>query len=265
MIAAPLVVFVIGLRHGADPDHLAAIDNLTRNVAERMPHASRFVGTLFAIGHSGMVLVTAGAAALLGARIGHVSASFERAGELASIAVLLLVVALNIATLLRRTGASFRAALVPKMLRDATHPLVAIPTGALFGLGFETSSQLVAYGAAFSSSHVANGLAIGAAFCLGMVCTDTVDSLLVARVVATGTTGGAWARRLWISVVTLVALVVAGKEIAALFGFVMPFDEVAFAAATVALLLATSVVVTVGERWNRFARAAGTVEALESR
>lgn len=247
-IAAPLIVFIIGLRHGADPDHLAAIDNLTRNANEKMPRASRFVGSLFAIGHSGMVIVTAAAAAFLGSRIGHLPAALERASALASIGVLLLMAALNIATLARGTNATFRARLLPKVLRDATHPLVAVPIGALFGLGFETSSQLVAYGAAFSSSHLSTGFAIGGAFCFGMICTDTVDSLLVSRVIATGRASGNRARRIWISVVTFIAIVVAGKEIAEIVGFVMPFDELGLSAATVALLFATLGVIAATKR-----------------
>ena len=45
-------VFVLGMRHGADPDHLAAIDNVTRNAYVKTPLLSRFVGTFFAGGHS---------------------------------------------------------------------------------------------------------------------------------------------------------------------------------------------------------------------
>ncbi|MHB8357820.1 MAG: HoxN/HupN/NixA family nickel/cobalt transporter, partial [Vulcanimicrobiaceae bacterium] len=41
-------VFALGLRHGADPDHVAAIDNLTRNCAPRRSPWTRFVGTFFA-------------------------------------------------------------------------------------------------------------------------------------------------------------------------------------------------------------------------
>lgn len=245
-----LLVFVIGLRHGADPDHLAAIDNLTRNASDRMPRACRFVGSLFAFGHSGMVLVFATAAAVLGSRVGHLPAALSEAGAIASIVVLLLMAALNIATLVRGGGVTFRTRLLPKVLRDATHPLVAIPTGALFGLGFETSSQLVAYGAAFSSTHIANGLVIGGAFCVGMICTDTVDSLLVARVVATGSVGRVRARRIWITVVTAIALAVAAKEIADLLGVALPFDEVTLSAATVGILLATLVAIAIGNRFH---------------
>ncbi|MBV8171018.1 MAG: hypothetical protein JO219_03710, partial [Candidatus Eremiobacteraeota bacterium] len=62
-------VFVLGLRHGADPDHLAAIDNLTRNSLGARERLSRFVGTLFAGGHSMMVLSIAALAGLLGSRL----------------------------------------------------------------------------------------------------------------------------------------------------------------------------------------------------
>jgi high-affinity nickel-transport protein len=253
---AVLAVFVVGLRHGADPDHLAAIDNLTRNANDRMPRASRFVGSLFAVGHSAMVILTAVAAAALGARIGHISEPVERAGELASIGVLLLMAGLNITTLMRGGSTTLRSRLLPKTLRDATHPLVAIPIGALFGLGFETSSQLVAYGTAFSSTKMSAGLLIGAVFCLGMICTDTLDSLLVARVVTTNGESAQHARRWWIIAVTLVALAVAGEEIMTVLGYPPPFDEITLSAITVVLLGATAISIGFGRRISASRRAA---------
>jgi nickel/cobalt transporter (NiCoT) family protein len=247
MTAAVLAVFVMGLRHGADPDHLAAIDNLTRNAGDRRPRASRFVGTLFAIGHSGMVLVSAAAAAALGSIVGHPSSLVETAGRLASIVVLLLMVGLNVSTLVRGSRATIRARLLPRPLREATHPLVAIPIGALFGLGFETSSQLLAYGTAFSSAHLGGGIVIGASFCLGMICTDTVDSLLVARVVRTGSRR-AQVRRPWIVVVTLVALTVAMQQIVEFCGGSFPIDELVLSAMTVVALLVVATAMLVSGR-----------------
>lgn len=135
MIAAMLVVFVIGLRHRADPDHPAAIDNLTRNANDPMPRTSRFVLTLFARGHSAMALALAAGAALRGARVGHLPGTFERAGELAGMAVLLMMAGLKLQTLVRGSAQTNRSRLLPKWFRDATHPLVAKPTGALFGVG----------------------------------------------------------------------------------------------------------------------------------
>lgn len=245
-----LAVFVIGLRHGADPDHLAAIDNLTRNCSERMPRSSRFVGTLFALGHGAMVLATATGAALLGARLEHVSAALERAGAIASIAVLLLMAGLNLATLARGATTTVRTRLLPRRLREASHPLLAVPTGALFGLGFETSSQLLAYGAAFSSAHALDGFLLGATFCLGMICTDTVDSVAVARVVGRRSAGELRARRVWIGTVTLIALAVAAQESLVLAGISPPVDELALSAITVALIAAAALGIGVSA-WTR--------------
>ncbi len=256
MIAAPFVVLVMGLRHGADPDHLAAIDNLTRSAYDRMPKASRFVGTLFAIGHSGMVLLTAALAGYLGARVGAISEGFARAGALASILILLLMAALNIVALVRGTG-SVRAKMLPRVLREASHPLVAVPIGALFGLGFETSSQLLAYGAAFSTAHLVDGLIVGLAFCGGMILTDTFDSLFVTRVVGARGATALGSRRLWIGVVTLVALAVAADELLVFFGVPVPFDELTLSAATVSLLIVTAIVLAI--RGRRAARAAAEV------
>ena len=44
------VVFLLGLKHGLDPDHLAAIDGLTRFNAQRRPRLSRWTGLLFSAG-----------------------------------------------------------------------------------------------------------------------------------------------------------------------------------------------------------------------
>jgi len=247
MIAAPFAVLLMGLRHGADPDHLAAIDNLTRAAHERMPRASRFVGTLFAVGHSAMVLVTASLAGFIGARLGAVSEGFARAGALASIVVLVLMAVLNIVALSRGTVTP-RSRFLPRVLREASHPLLAIPMGALFGLGFETSSQLLAYGAAFSTAHLLDGLIVGVAFCCGMIATDTADSFFVTRVVGSRGAGARGARRLWIGVVTLVALAVAAKELAVFVGLDVPLDEFTLSAAAVGLLIATALVLAVRSR-----------------
>src|SRR3954471_22726043 len=51
------VVFLLGLKHGLDPDHLAAIDGLARYNARSRPRLSRWSGLLFSAGHG--VVVTA--------------------------------------------------------------------------------------------------------------------------------------------------------------------------------------------------------------
>ena len=252
MNAGALVVFAIGLRHGADPDHLAAIDNLTRNATARMPRTSRFVGTFFALGHSAMVLGIAALAALAGERLVHESAALERAGSIASIVVLVAMALFNAVALVRGPGAERpRARLLPRILREATHPLVAVPIGAIFGLGFETSSQLIAYGAAFSSAHAADGALVGAAFCAGMICTDTLDSVFVARIVGGNPIDAARVRRPWLIAVTIVALVVACERIAEFVGIAPPVDELVFSALVVGTLVCTALGIAISRRVAR--------------
>ena len=55
------LVFVLGLRHGIDADHIATIDALTRLRSGR--RAARWCGALFALGHGSVVLMIVGAAA----------------------------------------------------------------------------------------------------------------------------------------------------------------------------------------------------------
>ncbi|MGB7543180.1 MAG: nickel transporter, partial [Burkholderiales bacterium] len=55
-----LVVFILGLKHGMDPDHLATIDGLTRFNAHKRPRLSRWSGCLFSLGHGVVVTLVAG-------------------------------------------------------------------------------------------------------------------------------------------------------------------------------------------------------------
>ncbi len=59
-----LLVFILGLKHGMDPDHLATIDGLTRFNALRRPRVSRWSGFLFSLGHGAVVTLVAGIVAV---------------------------------------------------------------------------------------------------------------------------------------------------------------------------------------------------------
>ena len=240
--AGAFAVFALGLRHGADPDHLAAIDNLTRNSFERRPWLSRFCGSLFAGGHSVMVLAIAALVGVLGTHFGGAyGAAIERAGTWISIVVLVAIAILNLQQL--RAGATrlagVKTRLLPRALREATSPWLAIPVGLLFGFGFETSSQIATYAVAFGvNSGVAGALVVGAAFCLGMLCTDTLDSVLVHRLVSDRSSLQPRTMRVWIVSVTVVALLVAGYELAQVLGWQSPVPDIGVSVAIVAALLA---------------------------
>jgi high-affinity nickel-transport protein len=240
MIAGALAVFALGLRHGADPDHLAAIDNLTRNSFEEKPWLSRFCGSLFAGGHSIMVLSIAALVGLLGTHLGRYGATIETIGTWISIVVLVLIGVMNLAQLRNGTGrlVGVKTRLLPRALRDGSSPWLAVPVGLLFGFGFETSSQVATYAVAFGiGSGVLGALFIGALFCLGMLCTDTLDSVLVHRLVSDRSSLQLSTIRVWVWSVTLVALVVAAYELAQVLGWQSPVPDIFVSAAIVASLL----------------------------
>jgi nickel/cobalt transporter (NiCoT) family protein len=235
-------VFALGLRHGADPDHLAAIDNLTRNSIAGRERLSRFVGTLFAGGHSIMVLAIAALAGLLGGRIATHGASIETAGTWVSIVTLFAIAALNVRQLSLGSGARVagpKSALLPKALRAATSPLAAVPVGLLFGLGFDTSSQVATYALAFTNGGgIALAALIGLIFSLGMAVTDTLDSMLVFKLCTRAPLELVRATRVWIVAVTSLALVVGGYELAQVLGWQSPVPDLTVSVILVALLLA---------------------------
>jgi high-affinity nickel-transport protein len=245
-------VFALGLRHGADPDHIAAIDNMTRNSYEKRPWLSRFCGTIFAGGHSVMVLSIAALVGLLGTHLGRYGATIETIGTWISIAVLILIALLNLRQLKTRGDgriAGVKTRLLPRVLREATSPWVALPVGLLFGFGFETSSQVLAYSVAFGvNAGVFGALLVGAMFCLGMVVTDTLDSVLVHRLVSDRASLRTSALRAWIWTVTLVALAVAGYELAQILGWQSPVPDIYISGAIVASLVAVFAYVFVTTR-----------------
>jgi high-affinity nickel-transport protein len=239
--AGAFAVFALGLRHGADPDHLAAIDNLTRNSYEERPWTSRFCGTLFAGGHSIMVFAIAALVGVLGTHFAAHGALIETIGTWISIVVLVAIAVMNLAQL--RAGGTrlvgVKTRLLPKALREASSPWLAVPVGLLFGFGFETSSQIATFAVAFGvNSGVIGALLVGAAFCLGMICTDTLDSVLVHRLVSDRSTLQATTMRVWIVAVTIVALAVAAYELAQVLGWQSPIPDIDLSLAIVASLVA---------------------------
>ena len=251
LVGGAVTVFVLGLRHGADPDHLAAIDNVTRNSYQRSPRLSRFVGTLFAGGHTVMVMAISILVGLLGQRFSAHAETIERVGTYLSIAVLVALAAVNIRTL-RRGGTALtgiKTRLLPKRLREGTSALLAIPIGLLFGFGFETSSQIATYAVAFSSTAgLVGAVIVGAMFCLGMIVTDTLDSVLVHRLVSYRRTALPRVMRTWIWSVTLVAIAVAAYEFAQVLGWQSPVSDLAFSALLVSALVSVFVYVFVKTR-----------------
>jgi nickel/cobalt transporter (NiCoT) family protein len=241
IFTSAFTVYTLGLRHGADPDHLAAIDNMTRNSIDRAPRLSRFIGTLFAGGHTVMVLAIAGLVGYLGTRFAAHGELIETIGTWISIVVLLVIAALNLRQLRRGQNDrlfGMKSQMLPAALRNATSPWVAIPIGLLFGFGFETSSQVATYAVAFGAdAGVLGALVVGSMFCAGMICTDTLDSVFIHRVVSYRAGDLPRIMRVWIWSVTIFAVAVAAYELAQVLGWKPPISDLSVSIALVSALL----------------------------
>lgn len=194
-----VLMFVLGLRHGLDPDHIACIDGLTwRALNHEHPHA-HWIGTLFAIGHGLLVTVIAVGVSQLTDSISVPDTVVLIFGWIPTM-LLLLVGTLNLRLLLR-TDPSFaptgwKLKLIPQRLRNHSSPWAVVVIGVLFATVFDTATQASAWG--YVASNKGGGLLAaflaGIVFTVGMVIIDTLDGLLICRI-SRGTDGQAAGRR----------------------------------------------------------------------
>lgn len=186
-LALLALVFVLGLKHGLDPDHLATIDGLTRfNAANNKPRLSRWSGLLFSLGHGAVVMAVA---ALVGvvARRWEIPAWVEDLGAWISILFLLALGAVNLAAVFRAAPGQVVGLVGLKgrwlgRLSQASHPVLIACVGALFALSFDTLSQTALFSLAASSmAGWMFSVALGMAFMLGMIATDGLNGLWISR------------------------------------------------------------------------------------
>ncbi|VVJ22900.1 HoxN/HupN/NixA family nickel/cobalt transporter [Amycolatopsis camponoti] len=206
-IGLGVTAFTLGMRHAFDADHIAAIDNTTRKL---MADGQRplSVGFWFSLGHSTIVfalclLLSLGVRALAGPVEDDSSALHQTTGLIGTsvsgvflyvIAILNLVVLIGILRVFRRMrhGEFDEAALehqlnnrglLNRVLRGATKavrkPWHIYPVGLLFGLGFDTATEIgllvLAAGAATFALPWYAILVLPILFAAGMSLFDTVD------------------------------------------------------------------------------------------
>ena len=178
-ISVIALVFVLGLKHGLDPDHLAAIDGFTRTTR------SRWCGLFFSLGH-GLVVTLVGVAVALVAATWQPPSWLESSGALISIGVLALLGWANLIAVLRTPAgrpvalASLRTHWLPARLAQASHPAIIAAVGAAFAISFDSISTALIFSAA---SGVAFAAVLGAVFTLGMATTDQANGWWIARLV----------------------------------------------------------------------------------
>jgi nickel/cobalt transporter (NiCoT) family protein len=182
-----LTVLTLGLRHGLDADHLAAIDGMTRFNVSRQVAGARWCGALFSGGHGAVVILVAttiGAAA----RSRSVPGWVENFGAWVSIAMLTALGIINLTSVLmtpaqevvRSRGVRSR---VLSHLMQTTHPIGIAAVGALFAVSLDTLSQALLFSAtAARFGGWEHALILGCLFTIGMLLVDGINGAWVAAV-----------------------------------------------------------------------------------
>ena len=209
-----ILTFVLGMKHGFDADHLATIDGLTRYNARHRPGLARYCGTLFSLGHGAVVMAIAlGVSALAGQW--EVPEWFATLGSLISITFLVALGSLNLAAVLRAgpdeivQPVGLKGRLLGN-LRQVSHPVLVALVGALFALSFDTLSQATFF--ALTATRFGgweHALVLALLFMLGMLLTDGINGLWIARLIARADQVALVASRVMGLVVSGVSLLVA--------------------------------------------------------
>jgi nickel/cobalt transporter (NiCoT) family protein len=250
LLGTALLAYTFGLRHAVDADHIAAIDNVTRKLMQegKRPVA---VGFFFSLGHSSIVFGLSVAIAVTSVMLKNRFESFHAIGGIIGTSVsaffLLAIAAANIIILVslyrtfqhvKRGGQfvdedlnltlakrGFFGRIFRNLFRLIEHSWQMYPVGFLFGLGFDTATEVGLLG--ISATEATNGLPVWSIlvfptlFTAGMALVDTTDSILML-----GAYGWAFVKpirklyyNLTITLVSvLVALLVGGIEVLGLIG-----------------------------------------------
>jgi len=244
LLGTAVLAYTFGLRHAVDADHIAAIDNVTRKLMQdgKRPVS---VGFYFAFGHSTIVILAALIAYGMAAAAGKHFLFLKDIGGVISTSVsalFLIVIALINLLILRGVHRAFQQAAMGSACNDQTtdvllgggilarllrplfkmlsHSWQMFPIGFLFGLGFETATEVALLG--ISASAATKGLSLAEVmvlpilFTAGMTLVDTTDGVLML-----GAYGWAFVkpiRKLYYNltitfVSVLVALIVGGIEV----------------------------------------------------
>ncbi len=244
LLGTSLLAYTFGLRHAVDADHIAAIDNVTRKLMQQGQRPVG-VGFFFSLGHSTIVFGLSAAVAITTVAIkdkfdalenwGSIVGTLISAFFLLAIAVMNLIILVSIIATFRRVKAGgkysdddlnillakrgFFGRIFRGLFKFVDHSWQMYPIGFLFGLGFDTATEVGLLG--ISAAAASKGLPVWSImvfpglFAAGMALIDTTDSILML-----GAYGWAFMkpmRKLFYnitvtSVSVLVAVVVGGLE-----------------------------------------------------
>jgi high-affinity nickel-transport protein len=215
IVALSLLVFVLGLKHGFDADHLATIDGLTRFNARERPRLARFCGVLFSLGHGLVVIAIALAVGVL-SRQWRTPEWLGILGAWISIGFLAVLGLLNIHAVLRAGPAEMVRPIGLKgrflgRLANAANPGLIALVGALFALSFDTISQAALFAmTAAQFGGWQHALMLGLLFMLGMLVTDGINGFWISHLICRADQIALVASRVMSLVVGGVSLLIAG-------------------------------------------------------
>ena len=244
LLGTAFLAYVLGLRHAVDADHIATIDNVVRKLMQEGKRPVS-VGLFFSLGHSLSIAVAVAAIAAtafaLQGRFQHFKSVGSLIGTGASAFFLLAIAAINLVILravwrsfrlARRgepvaeheldrllSGRGFLARIFRPLFRMVSRSWQMFPIGFLFGLGFDTATEISLFSVA--ASQASGGLTFAtvmifpALFTAGMTLVDTTDSVLMV-----GAYGWAFLnpiRKIWYNLTitaisVLVAVLIGGIE-----------------------------------------------------
>jgi nickel/cobalt transporter (NiCoT) family protein len=209
LVGLGLTAYLFGLRHAFDADHIAAIDNTTRKLLQqgRRPMG---VGFFFSLGHSTIVFSLAAALALAARTVNSDIPTFQSYGGTVGasvsgtflwiIGILNLIVLVDIVRIFRdmRGGDYDRERLENRLLergmmsrffgrffRLIDRSWKMYPLGLLFGLGFDTATEVgllaLAAGVATHAVPLLAIISLPILFAAGMSLMDTLDGAFMSQ------------------------------------------------------------------------------------
>ncbi|OAX84955.1 hypothetical protein ACJ72_00681 [Emergomyces africanus] len=207
LVSTAVLSYTLGLRHALDADHISAIDLMTRRLLATGQKAVT-VGTFFSLGHSTIVIITSIVVAATAAAVSSKFDTYSRIGGIigssVSSAFLILLGIMNAYILYKLVqqmkkvlnlkpgeedevwkieGGGVLFKVLKRMFKLIDRPWKMYPLGVLFGLGFDTSSEIAILG--ISSIQAARGTSIWVIlifpilFTAGMCLIDTIDGALM--------------------------------------------------------------------------------------
>ncbi|MGH6779745.1 MAG: HoxN/HupN/NixA family nickel/cobalt transporter [Bradyrhizobium sp.] len=208
LLGTSLLAYSFGLRHAVDADHIAAIDNVTRKLMQQGQRPVG-VGFFFSLGHSTIVFalsaVVAGTASAVEGQFDHLSdwggvfGTSVSAFFLLAIAIMNGLILISLVSTFRRVKGGgtysdddlnillakrgFFGRMFRGLFKFVDHSWQMYPVGFLFGLGFDTATEVGLLG--ISATAASKGLPVWsimvfpALFAAGMALIDTTDSILM--------------------------------------------------------------------------------------